>query len=193
MMMNKTDIEIIRYVTALADRAHGEQVRKYTGDRYIVHPVRVMEMVREFNDDIRVLCAALLHDVLEDTPVTSDEMEQSLMGIMTAAEAQKVTQLVIELTDIFIKASYPRLNRKSRKEKEADRLSQISPEAQTIKYADILDNVTDIVRQDAEFAGTYLHEAKRMLLVMDAGHAFLRERAVKVVEESSKIVLVKTG
>jgi guanosine-3',5'-bis(diphosphate) 3'-pyrophosphohydrolase len=191
--MNKSAVEIIRYVTEFADRAHGEQVRKYTGDRYIVHPVRVMEMVREFNDDITVLSAALLHDVLEDTPVTAAEMEGSLMEVMSAGEAQKVTRLVIELTDIFIKASYPALNRRTRKEKEASRLSQVSSDAQTIKYADIIDNVTDIVRQDTDFARTYVHEAKKMLLVMDAGSHVLRQRAIKVVEESLKVILEKTG
>jgi (p)ppGpp synthase/HD superfamily hydrolase len=182
--MNKSDTEIIRYVTAFADRSHGEQVRKYTGERYIVHPLRVMEMVREFNSDIRVLCAALLHDVLEDTPVTAEDMAQSLLEIMDRDDAQNVTKLVIELTDIFIKADYPGLNRRRRKEREATRLSQVGSGAQTIKYADIIDNVTDIVRQDTDFARVYVQEAKKMLMVMDDGHPVLRERAIRVVEQS---------
>ncbi|MEX1240860.1 MAG: HD domain-containing protein, partial [Cyclobacteriaceae bacterium] len=182
--MNKSDIEIIRYVTALADRYHGEQVRKYTGERYIVHPLRVMEMVREFNSDIRVLSAALLHDVLEDTPVTAENMAQSLLEILDSDDAQNVTKLVIELTDIFIKADYPGLNRRRRKEREATRLSQAGSGAQTIKYADLIDNVTDIVRQDTDFARVYVQEAKKMLMVMDAGHPVLRERAMRVVEQS---------
>lgn len=190
--MNKTDIEIIEYVTALADRSHGEQVRKYTGERYVVHPLRVMEMVCEFNNDIRVLSAALLHDVLEDTPVTAGEMEKSLLEIFDREDAHKVTQLVIELTDVFIKADYPGLNRRTRKDRETTRLSQVGSDAQTIKYADIIDNVTDIVRQDTDFARTYVHETKKMLMVMDAGHPVLRERAVLVVEQSLT-ALKKTG
>lgn len=190
--MELSDIEILRFVTAVADRAHGEQVRKYTGDRYIVHPLRVMEMVREFNHDIRVLAAALLHDVLEDTPVSAFEMERSLSEVMSGRDAQIVTQMVIELTDIFVKASYPGLNRRSRKEKETKRLSLVSPEAQTIKYADIIDNVTDIVRQDADFARVYVREAKSMLRAMTAGNRVLRTRAVGVVEESLS-TLEKSG
>lgn len=190
--MELSDIEILRFVTAVADRAHGEQVRKYTGDRYIVHPLRVMEMVREFNNDIRVLAAALLHDVLEDTPVSAFEMERSLSEVMSGRDAQKVTQMVIELTDIFVKASYPGLNRRSRKEKETRRLSKVSPEAQTIKYADIIDNVTDIVRQDADFARVYVREAKSMLRAMTGGNTVLRNRAVGVVEESLS-TLEKSG
>ena len=190
--MDKSDIEIIRHVTSLADRYHGKQVRKFTGERYIVHPVRVMEMVRAYNNDIRVLCAALLHDVLEDTPVTEEEMTESLLAVFGRADAEKITGLVVDLTDIFIKSSFPRLNRRSRKNREATRLSQVSADAQTIKYADLIDNVSDIVRQDAGFARTYIYEAKKMLEVMVGGHPELRERAMLVVEESLKVLMKGT-
>lgn len=182
--MDVSGIEIIRYVTAYADKAHGDQVRKYSGEKYIVHPVRVMEMVREFNNDIRVLSAAILHDVLEDTPVTGTEMESALLEILDPAAAAQVVAMVTELTDIFIKSAYPGLNRRTRKDKEARRLSLVSPEAQSVKYADIIDNVSDIVRQDADFARTYVREARRMLMLMESGHPVLRERAIRLVEES---------
>jgi guanosine-3',5'-bis(diphosphate) 3'-pyrophosphohydrolase len=178
-----SNTEIIEYVKALADRAHGQQVRKYTGERYIVHPVRVMEMVREFKDDTDVLAAALLHDVLEDTPVTVKEMEEALLPVMDADQVNKVIQIVVELTDIFVKADYPRLNRRSRKEKETRRLATVSCNAQSIKYADIIDNVTDIVKQDAAFAKVFVQEAKKMLVVMDAGNPQLRQRAVALVDQ----------
>lgn len=182
--MKVSAIEMLRFVTAYADQAHGDQVRKYTGERYIVHPVRVMEMVREFHDDVCVLSAAILHDVLEDTAVTAAEMEHALVGVMSPVEATRTVALVTELTDIFVKSDYPRLNRRARKDKEAQRLGQVSPDAQTIKYADILDNVSDIVRQDEDFATIYVREAKRMLIMMESGHPVLRERAIKLVEES---------
>lgn len=175
--------EIIKYVTAFADRSHGEQVRKYTGERYIVHPVRVMRTVQEVTNDKRILCAALLHDVLEDTAVTADEIREALLQVMGYKEVEKVIQLVLELTDVFIKTNYPRLNRRSRKEKEADRLSSVTPDAQSIKYADIIDNVTDIVQQDADFAKVYVREAKRMLQRMDKGNAALRDRAMALVDK----------
>jgi len=181
MDMSKT--EIIEYVKAFADRAHGQQVRKYTGERYIVHPVRVMEMVREFKEDTHVLAAALLHDVLEDTSVTPKEMEEALLRMMDPDQVNKTIQLVIELTDIFVKADYPKLNRRSRKEKEARRLSAVGGDAQSIKYADIIDNVTDIVKQDAAFAKVFVQEAKKMLLVMEAGNPQLRARAVALVDQ----------
>jgi (p)ppGpp synthase/HD superfamily hydrolase len=181
--MNMSKTQVIEFVKDFADRAHGKQVRKFTGERYIFHPVRVMEMVQDFNDDIAVLSAALLHDVLEDTPVTAKEIEDALIQVMDQEQVKKTVQLVVELTDIFVKQGYPKLNRRSRKEKEAHRLSAVSPEAQSIKYADIIDNVTDIVKQDTDFAKVFVQEARRMLLVMDAGYPELRKRAVALVDQ----------
>ena len=59
----------------------------------------------------------------------------------------------------------------------------MSSDAQTIKYADIIDNVTDIVKQDVDFAKVYVREAKKMLLLMEAGHPGLRARAMQIVDE----------
>lgn len=181
--VNMSKIEIIQYVKEFADTAHGQQVRKYTGERYIGHPVRVMKMTHVYNNDICVHAAALLHDVLEDTQVTKYQMEKALFGVLDKEEVSKVVQLVVELTDVYVTENYPGLNRRTRKEKEAERLSGVSPDAQTIKYADIIDNVKDIVRQDSDFAKVYVREAKKMLRVMVAGNPSLRHRAVKLVEQ----------
>ncbi|MEO5600522.1 MAG: HD domain-containing protein [Cyclobacteriaceae bacterium] len=175
-------VEIIDYVKKYADQAHGEQVRKYTGERYIVHPVRVMESARLYTNELSAHAAALLHDVLEDTPVTAEEMETSLLEVMSSKDAARTIELVIELTDIFVKESYPSLNRRTRKEKEAARLSRISADAQTIKYADIMDNVNDLVGQDTDFAKVYIRESKKMLKAMESGNRTLRERAIKLVD-----------
>ena len=184
--------EVLDHVRDYADRCHGQQVRKYTGERYIGHPVRVMEMVRPAHPDVSVLAAALLHDVLEDTPVSAEQMENDLLTVMDKVKVSRTMLIVIELTDIFVKKNYPKLNRRTRKEKEALRLSTVSPEAQSIKYADIIDNVTDIVKQDADFARTFVSEAKKMLTLMVSGDRDLREKALLVVDSSLK-ALKKTA
>ena len=181
--MKKSKAEILEYVKEFADRCHGTQVRKYTGERYIGHPVRVMETVSEYCDDISVLAAALLHDVLEDTDVTAPQIDAALAKVLEPPQVGKCLQFVVELTDIFVKEDYPRLNRRSRKEKEIHRLSAVSGAAQTIKYADIIDNVTDIVKLDLDFARVFVREAKKMLVAMDAGNPILRKRALALVDE----------
>lgn len=181
--LSMSETEILEHVRIFADQAHGDQVRKYTGERYIGHPVRVMETVRPFYPQMEVMAAALLHDVLEDTPVSTRDLEVSLSKFMDTAQVQMTVQLVVELTDVFVKKDYPGLNRRERKEKEAARLSAVSAAAQSIKYADIMDNVADIVRQDTDFARVFVHEAKRMLAVMESGHPELRARAVSLVAQ----------
>src|SRR5688500_745704 len=108
-VMNRSKNEVLKYVKEFSDRCHGEQVRKYTGERYIVHPVRVMETVRKFNDDVAVLAAALLHDVLEDTPVKAYEIESALLVVMDPDDAKRTLRFVTDLTDIFVKKDFPRL------------------------------------------------------------------------------------
>ncbi|SRR5690606_18617911 len=177
-----SEAEILNYITTYADQAHGTQVRKYTGERYIRHPQRVMETVRHYCPQIEVLAAALLHDVLEDTAVTAGQIEETLRQVMPTQQANKTVRFVIELTDIFVWKDFPRMNRRTRKEKEASRLACVSAEAQSIKYADIIDNVKDIVEQDTDFARVFVREAKRMLTVMTAGHPELRARAMALVD-----------
>src|SRR5437762_11401952 len=123
--------EILEQIKDFADKAHGEQTRKYTPDRYIVHPVRVMNICKEYTNDISVLAAALLHDVLEDTTATKDEIKNFLLKLLDKQQAEKTVKLVEELTDVYIKKDYPQWNRRKRKEKEAERLSATSSEAQT--------------------------------------------------------------
>lgn len=167
-----------------ADRAHGKQQRKYTPERYIVHPVRVMEMCRQHTDKRPVLAAALLHDVLEDTPVTREKLLSFLHTVMNEEEAGETLRLVVELTDVFTKAAYPAWNRRKRKEKEVARMEKISADAQTVKYADILDNCNEIVEHDPQFAPRFLKECKLLLQAMPAGDAELYQRSKDAVQEA---------
>ena len=89
---------------------------------------------------------------------------------------------MIELTDVYIKKNYPLLNRRTRKEKELQRLIRISPDAQTIKYADIMDNAQEISAGDGDFARVYLREVRQILLKLNRGNSELREKALVVVD-----------
>jgi guanosine-3',5'-bis(diphosphate) 3'-pyrophosphohydrolase len=170
-------------VREFADNAHGNQVRKYTGEKYITHPVRVMEMVSEYNQEIPVLSAALLHDVIEDTLVGKRELGNFLKTVMSEPQALETLALVEELTDIYVKADYPQLNRRVRRTKEAERLSAVSAKAQTIKYADIIDNVLDIVHHESDFALVYIREGKQILDKMPMGNPQLYVRALKTIDD----------
>jgi (p)ppGpp synthase/HD superfamily hydrolase len=172
----------IEKVRSFADSAHDGQLRKYTPERYIVHPVRVMEMCKLYSNNLPVLAAALLHDVLEDTPVSQEELQSFLITVMPENEAIQTVKLVVELTDVYIKKDYPQFNRKKRKAKELQRIAQTSATSQTIKYADVIDNCSEIVEHDPKFARRFLMECRNLLKVADKGNTQLYEQAVKTVD-----------
>jgi (p)ppGpp synthase/HD superfamily hydrolase len=173
--------ETLQQVLHFAEEAHASQTRKYTPERYMVHPIRVMEICSGYNNSLPVLAAALLHDVLEDTPVTRDELLQYLYTIMQPADAEQTIELVTDLTDEYTKESYPHWNRRKRKDMERDRMRRISPDAQTIKYADILDNSHEITQQDPQFAPRYLKECRMLLQAMPLGHAGLYHKVKEMI------------
>ena len=178
-----SDVETINQIIAFADKCHGEQMRRYEPDRYIVHPTRVMEICSQYTTELPQLAAAILHDVLEDTPVTVEELEEFLLTVMSKTEAAQTIQLVLELTDVYVKEDYPHWNRRKRKDKEAARLGKASAAAQTIKYADIIDNAPEITEKDPDFAQRLLPEYKALLRKMTNGNVALHERATALINE----------
>jgi (p)ppGpp synthase/HD superfamily hydrolase len=175
--------ELLEKVKAFAREAHGEQRRKYAPEPYIAHLVRVMETCREYTQDAVVLSAALLHDVLEDTPYRQQHLLAFLNQHMPPAAAGRTVELVTELTDVYVKAAYPQWNRRKRKARELERLEKTSADSQTIKYADIIDNCREIVRQDPLFARVFLSECNTLLKKLTRGNHTLYQQAVETVQQ----------
>lgn len=184
--MNAT-LEAIR---DFADKAHGDQKRRYTPDRYIVHPVRVMQICEHYTSDITVLSAALLHDVLEDTEIDKEAMLRFLCTVMDEKKAGQTLQLVTELTDVYIKKAYPHWNRRKRKAMETARLEKTGAESQTIKYADILDNIRELPESD-DFSIVFLKECRSLLKTLKRGDERLYQKTV--AEVSDKIKALSSG
>lgn len=153
-------------------KEHGDQRRKYTDEPYWRHLVRVAEKAsKRLKDGIEI---ALCHDVLKDTSCTEKQLHEQLLSIgYSSHSAKEITYGVVELTDVFIKEAYPKLNRRARKKREAERLGKISYTAQSIKYADLIDNTSSIVDGDPGFARVYIHEAIDILNQMRAGNIHL--------------------
>lgn len=68
------DIDKITKAYKFAEKAHGDQ-RRVSGIPYILHPTSVACILAELGMDTDAICAALLHDVVEDTPTTLEEVE----------------------------------------------------------------------------------------------------------------------
>jgi len=67
------DVELLRRAYDVADQAHAGQLRK-TGDPYITHPLTVAYMLADYGLDEQTLAAAFLHDTVEDTDLTLDQL-----------------------------------------------------------------------------------------------------------------------
>jgi len=153
------DIALVLRAVQFAAQAHVAQVRKYTGEPYLMHLLAVAHSVANRTMDPHVIAAAVLHDTLEDTDTHPAQLRR-LFG-------ERVTALVVELTDVFTHEDHPDKNRAHRKALEAERLGRISAEAQLIKAYDLMDNTSSITQHDPGFAKVYLAEKRRALAHMD--------------------------
>lgn len=147
-----------------AEWSHGNagQLRKYTGEPYIVHPREVAALVRSVPHDEAMVAAAFLHDVVEDTPVSIERI-RDIFG-------DDVASLVDQLTDVSKPSDG---NRKARKEIDRQHTAKASARAKTIKLADLISNTESITAHDHEFAKVYLREKRALLEVLKEGDAVL--------------------
>lgn len=170
-------------IMGFARLAHEGQKRKYTGEPYINHPFAVAAKVKEIGGSMEMQAAAYLHDVLEDTDVSVEELGQFLFcAVAVKDSAEDILDMVIDLTDEFETVKYPDLNRKTRKAMEADRLSKVSADAQTVKYCDLFDNTISITEYDPKFSKVYLKEKAVLLEAMKDGDIGMRAQCLKQIQ-----------
>ena len=163
---------IVERARVFATAAHSAvaQLRKYTGEPYIVHPAEVVRIVSTVAHTDAMLAAAWLHDVVEDTGVTNE--------VIRAEFGDEVAELVGWLTDV----SRPEHgNRAHRKALDRAHSAAAPAEAQTVKLADLISNTRSIMAHDVAFAKTYLEEKRLLLAVMTKGDPVLMAEARKFI------------
>lgn len=171
LQLDGMDIVRKAHVYAMAAHAAVGQKRKYTGEPYIVHPAAVAKMVAGVPGATKdMVAAAWLHDVVEDTGCTSNDIHMGFGG--------EIASLVGWLTDV----SRPEDgNRAKRKAIDREHTARAPAAAQTIKLADIIDNCRSIVKYDPEFAKVYLEEKRQLLEVLTKGDPGLYATAREIV------------
>lgn len=128
-----TSLNLIIKAMDFAARKHRDQRRKdHAASPYINHPIALAQiLVNEAGiNDENVIAAAILHDTIEDTDTTPEEIEIHF--------GAKIRSIVEEVTDNM---ALPRLERKSLQIEHASRLS---PEAALVKIADKIANLRDV-------------------------------------------------
>ncbi|PIJ50729.1 GTP pyrophosphokinase [Erwinia sp. OLTSP20] len=159
-----------RYATKA--HAQSQQRRKYTNEPYIVHPAAVADIVRSVSDDEVMLAAAWLHDTVEDTDTTLNDIRRRF--------GEPVARLVAMLTENALPTQCQ--SRAARKAAHFRHTAEASADAQTIKLADIIDNTRELIQYDAEFARIYLLEKRLQVAQLNAGNATLRQTASDIIE-----------
>lgn len=166
------DHALILRAAVVAAYAHRNQTRRYTLEPYIIHPISVATKVSEFTMDPHVISAAILHDVVEDTDVTLDEIRN------------KFGERIADMVDLLTELPDPTLNRKSRKAKQMQRLADASADVQLIKAMDLIDNRKSIMEHDPDFAVVFLRELDDLAKAMTK----LDPRAKMMLEEMTWVL-----
>ncbi len=169
--------DLVEKARRYATSAHARigQFRKYTLQPYDVHLRAVARLVASVSGDHALVAASWLHDTVEDTPATFEELEQEF--------GADVVNLVKELTDVSKPGDG---NRAARKAIDRQHIALASPRAKTIKLADLLDNCEDICRHAPRFAPVYLQEAWALMEVLREGDATLYEKALETLRACAR-------
>jgi (p)ppGpp synthase/HD superfamily hydrolase len=162
--------QLVREALQTAHSAHAGQVRNGSGGMaYVEHPRGVAEMLAEQGFDEEVLAAALLHDVVEDSETTVEELR--------APFGERVAGIVGALTDDESIESY-----RERKVEHRERVAAAGPEALAIYAADKLANVRTLrealaAQGEEEVAREFRVPLDLKIEVWEADLALLREQA----------------
>ena len=157
-----------------AQRGHEEQVRKYTGEPYIVHPLRVAVLS---GDPV-----AVLHDLIEDTPVTAGNLRREF--------GSEVATLVEELSNPSHDPEHKGKSRAERKALDLEHAKKMSFRAKLIKAADRIDNLSDLSQAEGDFLALYARESRDLLDVLKVSlpsyAIMLFQESIEEVEELSR-------
>lgn len=137
-------------VIEFAKKKHKGQFRKFSKDPYIIHPIRVANILKNINEKDDVIMAAYLHDTIEDTNTTYEEIKDKF-GLIIANLVKELTKNRSEIEKIG-KVKYL-----------INKINNMSIDALTIKLADRLDNVMELSKSDQEFKEKYEEETIEIL------------------------------
>jgi (p)ppGpp synthase/HD superfamily hydrolase len=154
---------LIRQASNYAKIAHADHKRKWTGEPYWNHLHEVAELLRSYGATPDLIAAGYLHDTLEDTDVTYDDLVEHF--------DINVAGIVLEVTDVSRSDSgntpAGKGNRPLRKAIDRQYVAGASWQGQVLKCADMLSNTSDIVAHGGGFARIYVPEKKALIEVLD--------------------------
>lgn len=172
------DQQLITNAYFLGQRGHQGQKRKFTGDDYFVHPVRVALSAASYPfTTSEMLAACFCHDLLEDTDVAPKEIE--------IATNFDVLELVQELTN---PSKGSPLSRVLRKQMDRDHLRKVSWAAKIIKMLDRIDNLQEMVGASNNFKRIYCEESFLLVQAIEVAEKSIAAKLYSAIEDLKKTI-----
>ncbi len=138
-MANKyLDTELLDRAIIFAVKAHHDTERRGKGFPYIVHPMEAVEIVATITPDQELLAAAALHDTIEDTDVTYEQLREVF--------GERIADLVLAESDQYTEGVSEADSWHDRKQAAIDRLAAASRDAKIVAMGDKLSNMRAIWR-----------------------------------------------
>lgn len=135
------DTDLLDRAILFAVKAHHNTERRGKGFPYIVHPMEAVEIVATITPDQELLAAAALHDTIEDTDVTVEQLRDEF--------GDRIAQLVHAESDQFTEGVSEEDSWHDRKQAAIDRLRDASHDAKIVAMGDKLSNMRAIARDYA--------------------------------------------
>ena len=136
------DTEFLDRAIVFAVKAHANSERRGKGFPYVIHPLEAMSIVASMTPDQELLAAAALHDTVEDTGVTVDDLRREF--------GDRVAALVEAESDVFVEGLSDEASWHDRKKAAIDRLAAAPYEAKMVAMGDKLSNMRAIWRDYKE-------------------------------------------
>lgn len=159
---------MVRKAREFARKAHAGQVRKFSGAPYYSHPKHVARVIRQLTRDPTLTTVALLHDTVEDTKTSFQDIEDNF--------GCSVSNMVRELT---IDRGDP-LYEKGKDHYLAQKLPTMSDGSLVVKLADRFHNILTLEHDDVDitFKKRYWNETKKILGIL------VEKRKLNVVQNA---------
>lgn len=141
MANNPLNTDLLDRAIIFAVKAHAGTERRGKGFPYIVHPMEAMEIVSTMTADQELLAAAALHDTVEDTDVTVEQLREEF--------GDRIADLVAVESDVMDEGVNEEDSWRARKEAGIQRLARAGRDAKIVALGDKLSNMRAIARDYA--------------------------------------------
>lgn len=180
-MLDGKQLALLVNAVNFAAQRHKDQTRRDGTTPYINHPIEVMQLLLDVGDvyDVEILAAAVLHDTVEDTETTSDELR--------AKFGERVAFLVAQCTD---DKSLPK---SERKRLQVEHAPHMNPDAKLIKICDKTSNMRSLVEHPPldwtwERCSEYLNWCMRVFQGLEGVNVVLDKAFLAQLAESRRIL-----